>query len=103
MKGSLIVALIFAAGVLIGIYATQIQSYIPAELSEWLLYALVIHTGIALGFEIFCMTGEMERLALHSRFVDGGSSGHEMMPIAIMHGVVLELCVPLLVTLFASI
>lgn len=29
-------------------------------------------------------------------------TGQEMFPVAIMHGVVLELCVPLLVTLFAA-
>ena len=208
MKGSLIVALIFAAGVLIGVYITPIQSYIPAELSEWLLYALVIQTGLVLGAEgnwlkikdnlslrslllpIGTIVGtllfsaiagviaggwsisdylamgsglgyyslssvliseikspdigmdaatKLSMLALMVNIVRelaaliGGpwfakvfgklastaaagvtsmdvnlpmivrSSGHAMLPIAIMHGVVLELCVPLLVTLFESI
>ena len=208
MKGSLIVTLIFAAGVLIGIYVTPIQSFIPVELSEWLLYALVIQTGIALGVEgnwlkikeslslqsILLPVGTIAGTLLFSAIagaIAGGwnisdylavgsglgyyslssvliveiksadigmeaatklsmlalmvnivremaaliggpwfanvfgkfaptaaagvtsmdvnlpmivrSSGHGMLPIAIMHGVVLELCVPLLVTLFASI
>ena len=49
--GSLIVAAIFVAGIVIGISFSSIQSYLPAELSEWLLYALIIQIGITLGYE----------------------------------------------------
>lgn len=208
MKGSLIVAAIFAAGIIVGISFTSIQSYLPAELSEWLLYALIIQIGITLGYEgnlrkilksitirsmllpvgTICATlifsaiagaiiggwslcdylavgsglgyyslssvliidiksqesgtqlaTKLGMLALLVNIIRemtaliGGPwfakvfgkfaptaaagvtsmdvtlpmivrcSGQEMFPIAIMHGVVLELCVPLLVTLFASI
>ncbi|MDE6494908.1 MAG: lysine exporter LysO family protein [Duncaniella sp.] len=51
MKGSLIVAAIFIAGIVIGVSDASIQSYLPAELSQWLLYALVIQIGITLGYE----------------------------------------------------
>lgn len=51
MKGSLVVAAIFIAGIVIGMTVTSIQSYFPAELSEWLLYALIIQIGITLGYE----------------------------------------------------
>ena len=208
MKGSLVVAAIFAAGIIIGISFSSIQSYIPAELSEWLLYALIIQIGITLGYEgnlwkilksisirslllplgTICSTllftaiaGVMvggwsicDYLAVGSglgyyslssvliidiKSPDLGAplatklgmlalmvniiremialicgpwfakvlgkyapiaaagvtsmdvtlpmivrcTGQEMLPLAVMHGVVLELCVPLLVTLFASL
>ena len=51
MRGSLVVAAIFIAGIVIGMTVTSIQSYFPAELSEWLLYALIIQIGITLGYE----------------------------------------------------
>lgn len=50
MKGSLTVLVIFVAGIIIGIFAPQVQTHIPAELSEWLLYALVVQIGISLGY-----------------------------------------------------
>ena len=208
MKGSLIVAAIFVAGIVIGIYFSSIQSYLPAELSEWLLYALIIQIGITLGYEgnlrkilksisirsmllpIGTICGTLIFSAIAGAIIGGWSlcdylavgsglgyyslssvliidikspglgtqlatklgmlalmvniiremtalicgpwlakvfgkfaptaaagvtsmdvtlpmivrcTGQEMFPIAIMHGVVLELCVPLLVTLFASI
>lgn len=208
MKGSLIVAAVFATGIVIGISFTSIQSYLPAELSEWLLYALIIQIGITLGHEgnlqkiiksisirtillpvgTICGTlmftavagaviggwGLCDYLAVGSglgyyslssvlitdikspvsgtqlatklgmlalmvniiremtalisgpwlakafgRFAPVAAAGvtsmdvtlpmivrcagQEMFPIAIMHGAVLEICVPLLVTLFASI
>ena len=71
MKGSLIVALIFAAGVLIGIYVAPIQSFIPAELSEWLLYALVIQTGLALGAE-----GNWRKIKESLSAIHTSSGGH---------------------------
>lgn len=208
MKGSLIVAAIFVAGIVIGISFSSIQSYLPAELSEWLLFALIIQIGITLGHEgnlrkilksisirslllpIGTIFGTLAFSAIAGAIIGGwnlcdylaiGSglgyyslssiliidiksqdlgaqlattlgmlalivniiremtalicgpwlakvfskyaptaaagvtsmdvtlpmivrcTGQEMLPIAIMHGVVLELCVPLLVTLFASI
>ena len=208
MKGSLIVATIFIAGIVIGISDTTIPSYIPAELSEWLLYALIIQIGITLGYEgnlrkviksislrsmllpMGTIGGTLLFSAIAGAIIGGwnildyiavGSglgyyslssvliidlkstdigiqaatklgmfalivniiremtalvcgpwlaktfgkyaptaaagvtsmdvtlpmilrcSGQEMFPIAIMHGVVLELCVPLLVTFFASV
>lgn len=49
MKGSLIVLALFIAGILVGIWSKEAASYIPAELTEWLLYALVIQIGLSLG------------------------------------------------------
>lgn len=49
MKGSLIVLAVFAAGIILGISLPDIQSRIPDELSEWLLYALVVQIGVSLG------------------------------------------------------
>lgn len=49
MKGSLIVLALFIIGILVGIYGNEVASYIPAELTEWLLYALVIQIGLSLG------------------------------------------------------
>lgn len=51
MKGSLIVAAIFIAGIVIGMINPSLHSLIPDELSEWLLYALVIQIGLTLGHE----------------------------------------------------
>lgn len=208
MKGSLIVAAIFVAGIVVGISFTSIQSYLPAGLSEWLLYALIIQIGITLGYEgnlrkilksisirsmllpIATICGTLLFSAIAGVIIGGWSicdylavgsglgyyslssvliidiksadigaqlatklgmlalivniiremtalicgpwfskvfgkfaptaaagvtsmdvtlpmivrcTGQEMFPIAIMHGVMLELCVPLLVTFFASI
>lgn len=50
MKGSLIVLAVFVVGIFIGMADLIPESYIPAELSEWLLYALVIQIGVSLGF-----------------------------------------------------
>lgn len=50
MKGSLIVLSIFIVGILIGISGAVPESLIPAELTEWLLYALIVQIGISLGY-----------------------------------------------------
>lgn len=50
MKGSLIVLAVFAIGIFIGMAGLIPESFIPAELSEWLLYALVIQIGLTLGY-----------------------------------------------------
>ncbi len=50
MKGSLIVLAVFAIGIFIGMSGLIPESFIPAELSEWLLYALVIQIGLSLGY-----------------------------------------------------
>lgn len=50
MKGSLIVLAVFAIGIFIGMAGLIPESFIPAELSEWLLYALVIQIGLSLGY-----------------------------------------------------
>lgn len=50
MKGSIIVLCIFLAGIIIGIFGVVPEAWMPAELSEWLLYALVIQIGISLGY-----------------------------------------------------
>lgn len=50
MKGSIIVLCIFLAGIIIGIFGVVPEAWLPAELSEWLLYALVIQIGISLGY-----------------------------------------------------
>ncbi len=49
MKGSLIVLILFVTGILVGIWGKDVTSYIPAELTEWLLYALVVQIGLSLG------------------------------------------------------
>lgn len=50
MKGSLIVLAIFVAGIIIGVTGVVPGSYIPEELGEWLLYALVVQIGLSLGY-----------------------------------------------------
>lgn len=50
MKGSLIVLAVFAIGIFIGMSGLIPESFIPAELSEWLLYVLVIQIGLSLGY-----------------------------------------------------
>lgn len=50
MKGSLIVLSIFVAGIVLGVSGVVTDALIPAGLSEWLLYALVIQIGISLGY-----------------------------------------------------
>lgn len=50
MKGSLIVLAVFAIGIFIGMSGLIPEYFIPAELSEWLLYALVIQIGLSLGY-----------------------------------------------------
>ena len=50
MKGSLIVLAIFVAGIIIGVTGVVPESYIPEELGEWLLYALVVQIGLSLGY-----------------------------------------------------
>lgn len=49
MKGSLIVLAFFVVGILLGIWNIVPESFIPAGLTEWLLYALVIQIGLSLG------------------------------------------------------
>lgn len=49
MKGSLIVLAVFVAGIAIGIARIVPESFIPAGLTEWLLYALVVQIGLNLG------------------------------------------------------
>jgi len=50
MKGSLIVLAMFVVGIFIGVADLIPESYIPAELAEWLLYMLVIQIGVNLGY-----------------------------------------------------
>ncbi len=208
MKGSLIVLAVFAIGIFIGMSGLIPESFIPAELSEWLLYALVIQIGLSLGYggnirkimsnisfrtlllQFGTIVGTLLFTVLAGLLIGGWSpmdylalgsglgyyslssvliidiksetiglqaatqlgmlallvniiremtalvcgpwfakvfgryapvsaagvtsmdvtmpmivrcTGQEMMPIALMHGVVLEVCVPLLVTLFAGL
>lgn len=49
MKGSLTVLAIFIAGIFTGMSDLVPRSFLPADLSEWLLYALVIQIGVSLG------------------------------------------------------
>lgn len=49
MKGSLIVLLIFLAGISVGISGITPVELLPDALSEWILYALVVQIGISLG------------------------------------------------------
>lgn len=49
MKGSLIVLGLFVAGIALGMSPLSPQHLIPDELTEWLLYALIIQIGISLG------------------------------------------------------
>ena len=49
MRGSLIVLLLFITGIVAGIAGLNDVISLPAELTEWLLYALVIQIGVSLG------------------------------------------------------
>lgn len=49
MRGSLIVLLLFITGIVAGIAGLNDAISLPAELTEWLLYALVIQIGVSLG------------------------------------------------------
>lgn len=49
MNSSLIVLALFIAGIAAGMSGAVPGSLIPTELSEWLLYALVIQIGVGLG------------------------------------------------------
>lgn len=49
MKGSLIVLTLFVAGIAIGISGILPEASISANLTEWLLYALVLQIGLSLG------------------------------------------------------
>ena len=48
MRGSLIVLMIFAVGIFIGLGGIVTGSRLPADLGEWLLYALIIQIGLNL-------------------------------------------------------
>lgn len=50
MRGSLIVLGLFFAGILIGRFGNIPESFVSAELTEWLLYALVVQIGLSLGY-----------------------------------------------------
>lgn len=50
MRGSLIVLGLFFAGILIGRFGNIPESLVSAELTEWLLYALVVQIGLSLGY-----------------------------------------------------
>ena len=50
MRGSIIVLMIFAAGIFIGLGGIVTGSRLPADLGEWLLYALIIQIGLNLGY-----------------------------------------------------
>lgn len=50
MRGSLIVLGLFFAGIIIGRFANVPEECVSAELTEWLLYALVVQIGLSLGY-----------------------------------------------------
>lgn len=50
MRGSLIVLGLFLAGILIGRLGNVPDECVSAELTEWLLYALVVQIGLSLGY-----------------------------------------------------
>ena len=49
MKSSLVILVFFAAGLLVGVLAPLPASFVPADFSAFLLYALLLFVGIALG------------------------------------------------------
>lgn len=49
MKGSIIIALCFAAGLAAGIYGTLPEFIVSGEAAEWMLYALMILVGFSIG------------------------------------------------------
>lgn len=50
MRGSLIVLGLFFAGIIIGRFGNVPDECVSAELTEWLLYALVVQIGLSLGY-----------------------------------------------------
>lgn len=49
MKDSLVVLLVFVVGIALGVVGFLPADVVPANLTEWLLYALVVQIGISLG------------------------------------------------------